>query len=67
MTTAYIETSIASFYFTGRTDPLSIARQRWTQQWWAEFADEFRLYSSLAVTVELERGAVAHDAAKLSQ
>ena len=58
MTTAYIETSIASFYFTGRTDPLSIARQKWTQQWWAEFADEFRLYSSLAVTVELERGAL---------
>ena len=56
MTTVYIETSIPSFRFTGRTDPLSIARQEWTQRWWAKFADEFRLYASLAVTVELERG-----------
>jgi len=57
-TTAYIETSIPSFYFTGRTDPRSIARQKWTQQWWANFANDFRLYSSLAVTVELERGSL---------
>ena len=56
MTTAYIETSIPSFYFTGRTDPFSIARQKWTQQWWGKFTDDFQLYSSLAVTVELERG-----------
>jgi len=58
MTTAYIETSIPSFYFTGRADPRSIARQKWTQQWWANFANDFRLYSSLAVTVELERGSL---------
>ena len=56
MTTAYIETSIPSFLFTGRTDPRSIARQKWTQQWFAEIAADFTLYSSLAVTVELERG-----------
>lgn len=56
MTTAYIETSIPSFYFIGRTDPRSIARQKWTQQWWAEFSGDYQLYSSLAVTVELERG-----------
>ena len=56
MTTAYLETSIASFYFTGRTDPLSFSRQHWTRQWWSEFANDFELYSSPAVTVELERG-----------
>ncbi len=56
MTTAYIETSIPSFYFTGRTSPTSIARQKWTQQWWSTFSGDFQLYSSLAVTVELERG-----------
>lgn len=56
MTTAYLETSIASFYFTGRTDPLSFSRQHWTRQWWSEFSNEFELYSSPAVTVELERG-----------
>ena len=55
-TTVYIETSIPSFRFTGRTDPFSIVRQKWTERWWAKVADEFRLYSSLAVTVELERG-----------
>jgi hypothetical protein len=56
MTTVYIETSIASFYFTGRTDPLSLSRQHWTRQWWSELADDFERYSSPAVTVELERG-----------
>ena len=56
MTTAYIETTIPSFYFTGRTSPTSIARQKWTQQWWSTFSGDFQLYSSLAVTVELERG-----------
>ena len=56
MPTAYIETSIPSFYFTGRTSPTSIARQKWTQQWWSTFSGDFQLYSSLAVTVELERG-----------
>jgi len=56
MTTVYIETSIPSFYFTGRTDPTSIARQMWTQQWLSSFSGDFQLYSSLAVTVELERG-----------
>ena len=58
MTTAYIETSIPSFYFTGRTSPTFIARQKWTQQWWSTFSGDFQLYSSLAVTVELERGTV---------
>lgn len=56
MTTAYIETSIPSFLFTGRTDPRSTARQKWTQEWFAEIAADFMLYSSLAVTVELDRG-----------
>jgi hypothetical protein len=55
-TTAYIETSIPSFYFAGRTDPRSIARQEWTRQWWSKFSGVFQLYSSLAVSVELERG-----------
>ncbi|MCA9164711.1 MAG: type II toxin-antitoxin system VapC family toxin [Planctomycetales bacterium] len=56
MATAYIETSIPSFYFTGRTDPLSISRQHWTRQWWSIIGDDFDLFSSPAVTVELNRG-----------
>ncbi len=60
MTTAYIETSIPSFYFTGRTDPLSISRQHWTRQWWATIGVGFDLFSSPAVTVELTRGSLEH-------
>ena len=56
MTTAYIETTIPSFYYTARTDTLSLARRDWTRQWWDELPAEFRLYSSAAVIVELERG-----------
>jgi len=58
MTTAYIETSIPSFYFTGRTDPLSISRQHWTREWWSAIGDGFDLFSSPAVTVELNRGSL---------
>ena len=60
MTTAYIETSIPSFYFTGRTDPLSISRQHWTRQWWSTIGGGFDLFSSPAVTVELNRGSLEH-------
>ncbi len=56
MTTAYIETSIPSFYFTGRTDPLSISRQHWTRQWWSTIGTGFDRFSSAAVTVELNKG-----------
>jgi len=56
MTTAYIETSIPSFYFSGRTDPLSISRQHWTRQWWSTIGAGFDRFSSPAVTVELNRG-----------
>lgn len=55
MDSAYIETSIPSFYYTGRTDPRSIARQEWTRQWWSRYENEFQLHTSLAVTVELEQ------------
>lgn len=60
MTTAYIETSIPSFYFTARTDPLSISRQQWTRQWWSMIGGGFDLFSSAAVTVELNRGSLEH-------
>lgn len=58
MTTAYIETSIPSFYFTGRTDPMSISRQQWTRQWWSTIGDGFELFASPAVTLELNRGSL---------
>ncbi len=58
MSTAYLETTISSFYYTGRTDSLSLARQHWTRQWWSEVSPGFELYSSPAVTVELEQSTI---------
>jgi len=52
----YIETTIPSFYHTLRTDAESIARMRWTRQWWNEYARWFHLTSSAAVVDELRRG-----------
>ena len=56
MTAVYIETTIPSFFHTARTDTRSLARQRWTQQWWDEVAPSFELHSSDAVIAELNRG-----------
>jgi len=56
MTAVYIETTIPSFFHTGRTDTRSLARQRWTREWWDEIAPSFELHSSDAVIAELKRG-----------
>jgi len=58
MTAVYIETTIPSFFHTARTDTRSLARQRWTREWWDEIAPQFVLYSSDAVIAELQRGTV---------
>ena len=52
----YIETTIPSFYYTLRTDEDSLAKKRWTRQWWAEHAQRSILTSSVAVITELRRG-----------
>ena len=52
----YIETTIPSFYHTLRTDAESRVRQKWTRQWWDEYADIFTLVSSAAVIEELRGG-----------
>ena len=52
----YIETTIPGFYHTLRTDDESRVRQKWTRQWWNEYADEFILTSSVAVIEELSEG-----------
>ena len=56
MTAAYIETTIPSFFHTARKDTRSLARQRWTREWWDEIAPTFELHSSDAVIAELQRG-----------
>lgn len=56
MTAVYIETTIPSFFHTARTDTRSLARQRWTREWWEEVGPSFELHSSDAVIAELQRG-----------
>jgi len=58
MTAVYIETTIPSFFYTARTDTRSLARQRWTRQWWDEIAPGFQLHSSDAVIAELQLGTI---------
>ncbi len=58
MTTVYLETTIPSFFYTARTDTRSLARHRWTRQWWDEVAPDFELFSSDAVIAELDRGTI---------
>jgi hypothetical protein len=58
MTAVYIETTIPSFFHTARTDTRSLARQRWTREWWDEIGPSFELHSSDAVIAELQRGTV---------
>lgn len=52
----YIETTVPSFYHTLRTDAESRARQKWTRQWWEEYASICTLVSSVAVIEELSGG-----------
>ena len=52
----YIDTSIPSSYYTLRTDEDALAKQRMTQHWWGEYANQFSLTSSPAVIEELTRG-----------
>ncbi|HEY2411927.1 MAG TPA: type II toxin-antitoxin system VapC family toxin [Pirellulaceae bacterium] len=39
-----------------RTDPESIARMHWTRQWWQENSQQFELFTSAAVVLELGQG-----------
>ena len=52
----YIETTIPSFYFETRRDPKSLARRRWTREWWEHAAERYQVVSSAAVVEELRTG-----------
>jgi len=56
MATIYIETTIPSLYHTARSDAESVARMRWTRQWWREYASQSELVTSAAVIMELQGG-----------
>ncbi len=53
---AYVETSIASFYYEKRSEPEMIARRQWTREWWALASREAELVTSEAVLDELDQG-----------
>jgi len=54
--TVYIETTIPSFYHTKRTDSESAAMHEWTSEWWDTQKDDFHLFTSAAVLLEIESG-----------
>ncbi len=54
--TVYIETSIPSFYYEIRTEPILVAQKAWTRQWWDHHRHDYILVTSEAVLEELVRG-----------
>ena len=66
MQTVYIETTIPSFYHTRRKDAKSIARQKWTREWWTQFQPSCELFSSAATILELEKGSTEETEKRLS-
>ena len=64
---AYIETSIPSFYYEIRTEPEMVARRNWTHDWWDDHLTDYDAYTSEAVIEELEGGSFPgkEDALKL--
>ncbi len=57
MARIYLETTIISFYFNGRTEPEMVARENWTRRWLdAALSGSDELVTSLAVESELRAG-----------
>ncbi len=52
----YIETTIPSFYYEVRTEPMMIARRESTQRWWTEEGPRYELFASAFVLGELQQG-----------
>ena len=52
----YVETTIPSFYYEGRTEPVIVARREWTRQWWSRAPERYELVTSPAVLDELSAG-----------
>jgi predicted nucleic acid-binding protein len=56
----YVETTIPSAYYTGRTDPAVLERRDWTRRWWHHAAAGCELVTSPATLRELLRGRSQH-------
>ena len=55
MATVYIETTIPSFYFEGRSEIEMLAWRDATRRWWDERRHDYQLVTSDVVLAELER------------
>jgi hypothetical protein len=55
--TVYIESTIPSYLTAHRStqEPMS-SHQQLTQEWWEEFRPRYRMYSSIAVRLEVSKG-----------
>jgi hypothetical protein len=62
----YVETTIPSLYYDVRTSAETVARRKWTRQWWSDAADHYELVTSLAVLEELGEGDPARSAARIA-
>lgn len=52
----YIETTIPSFYVATRRQTETVARRRWTREWWDNHRRRYDIVTSEAVLDELEHG-----------
>lgn len=68
MKTAYLETTIFSFYYDARPEPEIVARRNWTREFWSVCQQQYLFTTSPAVFDELSRGTKLHkeDALKLA-
>lgn len=65
METAYLETTIFSFYYDERTAPAIVAMRDWTRQFRNECETKLLMVTSAAALDELRRGDMPHKQAAL--
>ena len=64
--TAYIETSVFSFYHDRRAAPAIVAMREWTREWWDYNRYAIEAITSTAVLAELDAGTLPHRAEALA-
>lgn len=64
--TAYVETTIPSFYYSGLRSAASVARRDWTRRWWENAHSSLELVTSRAVLAELARAPAERAAPRLA-
>jgi len=62
----YVETTIPSAYYTGRTGTDMVAQREWTRRWWHLATAGYELVTSFVVYRELLGGKSRHVSARLA-